>query len=160
MTLFQLRPLTELACATDGAPSPACQVGPTGRCMHLSALGWGDRDASRSVRRADIYQAREGFWRYEGHFNESRASGCASLCAHLNIGMEHMYNEAGEEQKPHGEVDGEEKNKHTEEGEGRRRLDEAERKKITVELEKYSHPLNDQQPGVYNICNGQVAPAQ
>ena len=54
--------------------------------------------------------------------------------------MEHMYNEAGEEQKLHVEVDGEEKNKHTEEGEGRRRLDEAERKKITVELEKYSHP--------------------
>ena len=30
----------------------------------------------RSVWRADIYQAREGFWRYEGHFNEHRASGC------------------------------------------------------------------------------------
>ena len=27
-----------------------------------------------------------------------------------------------------------------------------------MELEKCSHPLNDQQPGVYNICNGQVAP--
>ncbi|KAK2175325.1 hypothetical protein NP493_722g02014 [Ridgeia piscesae] len=62
--------------------------------------------------------------------------------------MEHMYNEAGEEQMPHGEVDGEEKNKHKEEGEGRRRLDEADRKEITVELEKYSHPLNDQQPAL------------
>ena len=81
-----------------------------------------------------------------------------SVCAHLDITMEHMYNEAGEEQKPYGEVDGEEKNKHKEEGEGRRRLDEADQKKIAVELEKYSHPLNDQQPGVYNICNGQVAP--
>ena len=81
-----------------------------------------------------------------------------SVCAHLDIAMEHMYNEAGEEQKPHGELDGEEKNKHNEEGEGRRRLDEADRKKIAVELEKYSHPLNDQQPGVYDICNGQVAP--
>ena len=30
----------------------------------------------RSVWRANIYQAREGFWRYEGHFNEHRASGC------------------------------------------------------------------------------------
>ena len=29
-----------------------------------------------------------------------------SVCAHLDIAMEHMYNEAGEEQKPHGEVDG------------------------------------------------------
>ena len=72
--------------------------------------------------------------------------------------MDHMYNEAGEELKPHGEVDGEEKNKHTEEGDGRRKLDEADWKKITVDLEKYCHPLNDQQPGVYNICNGQVAP--
>ena len=61
-----------------------------------------------------------------------------------------MYNEVGEEQKPHGEVDGEEKNKHKEEGEGRRRLDVADRKKIAVEVENYSHPLNDQQPGV--IC--------
>ena len=43
-----------------------------------------------------------------------------------------MYNEAGEEQKLHGEIDGEEQNKHTEEGEGRRRLDEADRKKIAV----------------------------
>ena len=59
-----------------------------------------------------------------------------SVCAHLDIGMEHMYNEAGEEQKPHGEVDGEEKNKHKKEEEGRRRLDEADRKKIAVELEK------------------------
>ena len=75
-TLFQLCPLPELVCATDGAPSPACQEGPIGRCTRLSALGWGHRSASRSVRRADIYQAREGFWRYKGHFNESRASGC------------------------------------------------------------------------------------
>ena len=68
-----------------------------------------------------------------------------SVCAHLDIAMEQMYRWM-------------EKNKHTEEGEGRRRLDEADRKEIAVELEKYSHPLNDQQPGVYNICNGQVAP--
>ena len=80
-----------------------------------------------------------------------------SVCAHLDIAIEHMYNADEVEQKPHGAVDGEEKNKHKEEGEGRRRLDEADRKKIAVELEKYIHPLNDQQPGVYNICNGQVA---
>ena len=80
-----------------------------------------------------------------------------SVCAHLDIAMEHMYNEAVEEQKPHGGVDREEKNKLKAEGEGRR-LDEAERKKYAVEMEKYSHPLNDQQPGVYNICSGQVAP--
>jgi hypothetical protein len=80
------------------------------------------------------------------------------VCAHLDIAMEHMYDEAGEEQMPHGGADGEDnKNKHKQEGEGRRRLDEADRRKIEVKLEKYSHPLNDQQPGVYNICNGQVA---
>ena len=37
----QLCPLPELVCATDGAPSPACQRGPTGRYAHLSALGLG-----------------------------------------------------------------------------------------------------------------------
>ena len=67
-----------------------------------------------------------------------------SVCAHLDIAMEHMYNEARGEQKPYAYVDGEEKNKHNEEGEGRRRLVEADRKKIAVELEKYSHLLNDQ----------------
>lgn len=46
--------------------------------------------------------------------------------------MEHMYDEAGEEQMPHGGADGEDnKNKHKEEGEGRR-LDEADRRKIAV----------------------------
>lgn len=29
--------------------------------------------------------------------------------------------------------------------------------KIAMKLVKYSHPLTDQQPGLYNICNGQVA---
>ena len=49
-----------------------------------------------------------------------------SVCAHLDIAMEHMYNEAGEEQKLHGKVDGEEKNKHMEEREGRRRRGRSE----------------------------------
>ena len=49
----------------------------------------------------------------------------------------------GRSRKPQGEVDGEEKNKHKEDVEGRRKLDEADRKKIAVELEMYSHPLND-----------------
>ncbi|KAK2159105.1 hypothetical protein NP493_1749g00012 [Ridgeia piscesae] len=69
--------------------------------------------------------------------------------------MEHLPQRAKEDLLA--EVDREEKNKHKEDGKGRRRLDEADWKKIAVELEKYSHPLNDQQPGVYNICKGQVA---
>jgi len=44
-----------------------------GWCTRMSALGWENRSTSRSVRSADIYQA---FWRYEGHCNEPRASGC------------------------------------------------------------------------------------
>ena len=55
----------------------------------------GDRSASRSVRRADIYQAKEGFWRYEGHFNEPEQVAVwvnsFSVCAHLDIAMEHVY---------------------------------------------------------------------
>ena len=73
--------------------------------------------------------------------------------------MEDMYSETGDEEKPHGGAGGEEKNKHKEEGEARRRLDEADRRKIGAELEKYTHPLNEQHPGVYNICNGQVVAA-
>ena len=81
-----------------------------------------------------------------------------SVCAHLDIAMEDMYSETGDEEMPHGGAGGEEKNKHKEEGEARRRLDEADRRKIGAELEKYTHPLNEQYPSVYNICNGQVAP--
>ena len=46
-------------------------------------------------------------------------------------------------------VDKEKDNQHKEEGEGRRKLDEADRRKITVELEKYIHPLNEQHPGLF-----------
>ena len=75
-----------------------------------------------------------------------------SVCAHLDIAMEHMYDESEEEQRNE-----EEKGRHKEEGEKRRSLDEADRKKIKEELEKYIHPFNYQEPGLYNICNGQVA---
>ena len=63
---------------------PQCQGGPIRRCARVSALGWGYCSASRSVWRADIYQAREIFWRYDGHFNKPRASFCVcivSVCA-------------------------------------------------------------------------------
>ena len=123
----------------------------------------GDHSASRSIRRADIIIKRgKGYGGMKGISTSPEQVAVwvnsFSVCAHFDIAMGHMNNEAWDEQMPHSEVDGEEKNKHTEEGEGRRRLDEADRKKIAVELEKYSHSLNDQQPGVSNICNGQVAP--
>ena len=80
-----------------------------------------------------------------------------SVCANLVIITEHMYNEAGEEQKSHCEVDGEEKNKHKEKG--------GEEKDWMKPIGRRSRwrwrsavTPNDQQPGVYNICNGQVAP--
>ena len=51
-----------------------------------------------------------------------------SVCAHLDIAMEHVYNEAEEEQRPHGEVDGEETNntmrKEREEGDWTRPIGE------------------------------------
>ena len=81
-----------------------------------------------------------------------------SVCAHLDIAMEDMYSEPGDEEQPDDGVEGEATNKHKEEGEGRRRLDGADREKIAVELEKYPHPLNEQHPRLYNICNSQVAP--
>ena len=37
-------------------------------------------------------------------------------------------------------------------------MDKADRRKIATELEMYTHPLNAQHSGVYNICNRQVAP--
>ena len=62
--------------------------------------------------------------------------------------MEHMHNEAEEEQKPHSEVEGEKKSKHKEEADWTRTIGR-----------RCSHPLSDQKPGVhYNICNDQVAP--
>lgn len=79
-----------------------------------------------------------------------------SVCAHLDIAMEHMYDESEEEQKSPGE-DEDEKGRHKEEGEKRRCLDEADQRKIAEELEKYIHPFNNHEPGLYNICNGQVA---
>ena len=39
--LFQLCPLAEMVCATDGAPSPACQGGPTGRWHVCRHSDWG-----------------------------------------------------------------------------------------------------------------------
>ena len=68
----------------------------------LSALGWGDRSASRSVRRARVYQAREGFcWSSGGTKGISRSPeqvavwvNSFSLNAHLDIAMGDMYNEA------------------------------------------------------------------
>lgn len=61
------------------------------------------------------------------------------MCADLEIDMEHKYSEAGDEEQPHGRVD-REKNKHKEEEEGRRKLNEADRRKIAAELEKYAPP--------------------
>ena len=69
--------------------------------------------------------------------------------------MEHMYDESEEEQKSPKDED--EKGREKEDGEKRRSLDEADRRKIAEELEKYFHPFNDQEPGLYNICHGQLA---
>lgn len=49
--------------------------------------------------------------------------------------------------------------KHTEEGEKRRKLDAEDRQKVNHELKKHSHPLETESSQLYNIVNGQVAPA-
>ena len=126
---------------------PSGQGGPTGRCTRLSALGWGTAVPADQFGEQTYIKRGKGSGGMKGI---STSPEQVDVCVCVNSFS--VYNEAGEEQKPHGEVDGEEKNKHKEEGEGRRRLDEADRKKIAVELEKYSHPLNYQQPVVYNIC--------
>ena len=86
---------------------------------------------------------REGYGGMKGiSTNPEQVAVCVngvSVCALHDIAMEHVYNEAGEERKPHGEVD-EEENKHKEEGEGRKRLDEPDRKKFAVELENTVTP--------------------
>ena len=72
----QLCPLPELVCATDGAPSPACQGGPTGRCACLLALGWGTAVPADQFGEQKTYIKR---WKGSGQFNESRASGCVGV---------------------------------------------------------------------------------
>ena len=63
-----------------------------------------------------------------------------SVCAHL----EAMYCHDDAAGTPFGGTEGDCKtlNKHKEEGERRRKMDETDRNKIAVELQKHSHPLN------------------
>ena len=81
--------------------------------------------------------------------------GSFSVCAHLDLAIEAMYSHEDAGEKPFGGTEGECKmeNKHKEEGEIRRKMDETDRNKIAEGLEKHSHPL-------YNIVNGQVAPTK
>ena len=85
-----------------------------------------------------------------------------SVCVHLDLVIEamHCHDDAGE--KPFGGTEGECKteNKHTEEGEIRRKMDETVRNKIAEELQKQSRPLNVKSTDLYNIVNGQDAPTK
>ena len=88
--------------------------------------------------------------------------GSVSVCAHLDLAVEAMYchDDAGE--KPFGGTEGDCKplNKHKEEGERRRKMDETDRNNIAEELQKHSHPLNVKSTDLYSIVNGQVAPTK
>ena len=70
--------------------------------------------------------------------------GSISVCAHLDLAIEAMYCHDDAGGKPFGGTEGDCKtlNKHKEEGERRRKMDETDRNKIAVELQKHSHPLN------------------
>ena len=88
--------------------------------------------------------------------------GSFSVCANLDLAIEAMYCHEDAGEKPFGGTEGEckMKNKHKEEGERRRKMDETIRNKIAEELEKHSHPLNAKSTDLYNIVNGQVAPTK
>ena len=88
--------------------------------------------------------------------------GSFSVCAHLDLAIEAMYCHEDAGAKPFVGTEGEcrMENKHKEEGEIRRKMDERDRNKIAEELEKHSHPLNVKSTDLYNIVNGQVAPTK
>ena len=136
----QLCPLPELVCAIDGAPSPACQGGPTSRCTRLSALGWGTAVPADQFREHAYIKRGKGsgvleVWRaFQGAPSKWLCGWIVSVCVPTLTSPWNII--CTMKQKQHNEVYGEETNKHKDEGEGRRRLDEADRKKIAVELEK------------------------
>ena len=88
--------------------------------------------------------------------------GSFSVCVHLDKAIEAMYRHDDAGEKPFGVTEGDCKpgNTHKEEGERRRKMDETDRNKIAVELQKHSHPLNVKLTDLYNIVNGQVAPTK
>ena len=51
-------------------------------------------------------------------------------------------------------------NKHNEEGETRRKMDDTGRNKTAEELQKHSHPLNVKSTDLYSIVNEQFAPTK
>ena len=69
--------------------------------------------------------------------------GSFSVCAHLDLAIEAMYCHDDAGGKPVGGTEGDCKtlNKYKEEGERRRKMDETDRNKIAVELQKHLHPL-------------------
>ena len=50
--------------------------------------------------------------------------------------------------------------RHKEEGQKWSEIDADERRKISIELSKMSHPLENQSPHLYNIVNGSFAPPE
>lgn len=74
------------------------------------------------------------------------------ISVYLSGAMEHIYQEHP--------VDSSTQVKHKEEGENRRKLDQQDRREISLELAKHSHPLEVESEVLYNIVNGQVAPKE
>ena len=82
--------------------------------------------------------------------------GSFSVSAHLDLAIEAMYCHEDSGEKPLRGTEGECKmeNKHKEEDEIWRKMDETDRNKIAEQLEKHSHPLNVKSTDLYNIVNG------
>lgn len=72
-----------------------------------------------------------------------------SICASLDIAFDDMYDDKDESKQRLTSVD----QKHPQEGERRRQLDEDDRRKIEAVLCKNSHPLNEKHEKVANILH-------
>ena len=76
-----------------------------------------------------------------------------SVCAHMAIAMDEMYEIIeNEEQESTGTSKG--YTLHREDRKNRRKMDKANRRRLAIELVKYSHPLNDKHPSLHNMTNG------
>ena len=78
--------------------------------------------------------------------------------AHIADIMDHIYPGTSVDDSSGDGVG--ERNSHKEEGEKRIALDSDDRNRISQELSRLSHPLEDKSPHLYNIVNGAFAPPE
>ena len=84
------------------------------------------------------------------------------VTAYLSDTTEHIYPDPPlkDRKDQAGTSDTSSKPHHQEKGKKRREMDADDRRRISLELSKMSHPLENQSPHLYNITNGGIAPAE